>query len=135
VGEGARRPAFLIHCGGPGAAQRLGGAGVRAWQAACPYFDNPSGSCGRLCADMTSGLFTRVTFKVCVDQTQFGDSVFVTGNAPILGNRPCPGGPACAPPKLHLDIVRLAQTPRHVGMWDVRAACCCCGAPAYLAEL
>uniref|UniRef100_A0A7S0HVN1 CBM20 domain-containing protein n=1 Tax=Hanusia phi TaxID=3032 RepID=A0A7S0HVN1_9CRYP len=33
---------------------------------------------------MTSGLFTRVTFRVCVD-TQFGDSVFVTGNAPILG--------------------------------------------------
>ena len=36
---------------------------------------------------MTSGLFTRVTFKVSVD-TQFGDSVFVTGNAPILGEMP-----------------------------------------------
>ena len=34
---------------------------------------------------MTSGLFTRVTFKVSVE-TVFGDSVFVTGNAPILGN-------------------------------------------------
>lgn len=36
---------------------------------------------------MTSGLFTRVTFKVSVE-TEFGDSVFVTGNAPILGLRP-----------------------------------------------
>jgi hypothetical protein len=42
---------------------------------------------------MTSGLFTRVTFKVCVDQTQLGDSVFVTGNAPILGNRLAPADP------------------------------------------
>ena len=33
---------------------------------------------------MTSGLFTRVTFKVSVE-TQFGDAVYVTGNAPILG--------------------------------------------------
>jgi len=33
---------------------------------------------------MTSGLFTRVTFKVSVE-TEFGDAVFVTGNAPILG--------------------------------------------------
>ena len=33
---------------------------------------------------MTSGLFTRLTFKVSVE-TEFGDAVFVTGNAPILG--------------------------------------------------
>jgi hypothetical protein len=41
---------------------------------------------------MTSGLFTRVTFKVSVE-TQFGDSVYVTGNAPILGALLCLAAP------------------------------------------
>jgi hypothetical protein len=51
---------------------------------------------------MTSGLFTRVTFKVSVE-TVFGDSVFVTGNAPILGNdtAPCP---------CHSFLVRLPRS-------------------------
>ena len=51
---------------------------------------------------MTSGLFTRVTFKVSVE-TVFGDSVFVTGNAPILGNDtpPCP---------CHYFLVRLPRS-------------------------
>jgi hypothetical protein len=51
---------------------------------------------------MTSGLFARVTFKVSVE-TVFGDSVFVTGNAPILGNdtAPCP---------CHSFLVRLPRS-------------------------
>jgi len=52
---------------------------------------------------MTSGLFTRLTFKVSVE-TEFGDAVFVTGNAPILGEMS--PGPCCtfdvAWPMLHL---------------------------------
>ena len=48
--------------------------------------------------NMTSGLFTRVTFKVSVE-TEFGDAVFVTGNAPILGAVPallcCPRVLSC----------------------------------------
>jgi hypothetical protein len=55
---------------------------------------------------MTSGLFTRVTFKVSVE-TVFGDSVFVTGNAPILGNDtpPCP---------CHSFLVRLPRSMHQV---------------------
>ena len=37
----------------------------------------------------SSGLFTTLTFKVSCE-TQFGDSVVVTGNAPTLGEFSCP---------------------------------------------
>ena len=55
---------------------------------------------------MTSGLFTRVTFKVSVE-TVFGDSVFVTGNAPILGNDN---------PPLSLPLFPVRLPPHHVAL-------------------
>lgn len=116
-------------------------AGGRVWQVACRDCDYPSvGSCGRLSADMTSGLFTRVTFKVCVDQTQLGDSVFVTGNAPILGKCPCHGGhtarfPTCAVTSEGAKIMRPLRTPRRVDMWGKSASCCCGGAAVFVTDL
>ena len=57
---------------------------MRRW-GGWPLPEGPAaGQQARARGTMTSGLFTRVTFKVSVE-TQFGDAVYVTGNAPILG--------------------------------------------------
>ena len=116
----------------------LGGAGGRASQSPRqgprPRDSGPTARCRRKRPDhgaaaMTSGLFTRVTFKVSVE-TEFGDSVFVTGNAPILGNRPAHLRPA----RLLYRLRAGAATPcRKIALAAWRPGASACGLQARVA--